>query len=90
MNLFFGQVVETALTGNGGAANASATGGAIAGGEINSGSNAGNAISIGDSVGQVAVGGGTIGNALNLNLGVDGGTAIADATGGNYNVAFVS
>ncbi|MGI9253372.1 MAG: hypothetical protein ACR2J8_06480 [Thermomicrobiales bacterium] len=81
---------ETALSGNGGAANASANGGAVSVGDVNSGGNSGSAIGVGDTVGGVAVDGGSIANSTNLNVGANGGTAISDASGGNYNVAFVS
>jgi hypothetical protein len=102
----FAQDVETAVAGNGGGANASANGGAAALGDINSGANAGNAIGVGDTMGSlicdkygkcypagdggVAVDGGDVANATNVGVTVNGGTAIADASGGNYNVAFVS
>ncbi|MFM9108366.1 MAG: hypothetical protein ACKOWF_16900 [Chloroflexota bacterium] len=81
---------ETALAGNGGSANASANGGAGALGDINSGSNMGSAIGVGDSVGSVAVDGGVIANTTNLGVSLNGGTAVADASGGDSNVAFVS
>jgi hypothetical protein len=106
VNWRFGQDIETALAGNGGLANASANGGAAAVGDINSGSNAGNAIGVGDTMGSmvcdkwgkcypgeggaVAVDGGVIANSTDLGITVNGGAAIADASGGNYNVAFVS
>ena len=106
MNLLFGQDVETAAAGNGGGAVASANGGAASVGDINSGSNAGSAIAVGDTAGElicdkygkcypggegsVAVDGGDIANSTNLGLTLNGGTGIADASGGNYNVAFVS
>jgi hypothetical protein len=81
---------ETALAGNGGAANSSANGGAVAIGDVNSGGNAGSAIGVGDTMGGVAVDGGMIANSTNLGVSANGGTAISDASGGNYNVAFVS
>ncbi|MFM9106276.1 MAG: hypothetical protein ACKOWF_06215 [Chloroflexota bacterium] len=106
MEFVFGQVVETALSGNGGAANASAGGGAAALGDINSGFNAGNAIGVGDTSGgmvcdewgkcypgeggSVAVYGGDVANTTSVGVSLNGGTAIADASGGNYNVSFVS
>jgi hypothetical protein len=105
MNFGFGQT-ETALAGNGGLANASANGGAAAIGDINSGANVGNAIAVGDTMGAmvcdewgkcypgggggVAVGGGSISNSTSLGASVNGGAAIADASGGDYNVSFVS
>ena len=36
------------------------------------------------------VDGGSIANGTNLGVSANGGTAIADASGGDYNVAFVS
>lgn len=103
MNNLFAQVVETALSGNGGAANAGANGGAVAAGDINSGGNVGSAISVGDTGmvcdkwgkcwgdgGGVAVAGGDMANATNFNVGANAGTGIADASGGDFNVAFVS
>ena len=86
----FGQDVETALAGNGGGATASANGGAVALGDINSGGNVGSAIGVGDTMGTVAVDGGAIANSTNIGVSANGGTAIADASGGDYNVAFVS
>ncbi|MGI9253898.1 MAG: hypothetical protein ACR2J8_09135 [Thermomicrobiales bacterium] len=82
---------ETALAGNGGAANSGANGGAIAAGDINSGGNAGTAIGVGDTMGgTVAVDGGSMANSTNLGVGANAGSAISDASGGDYNVAFVS
>ena len=71
-------------------ATASANGGAVGIGNINSGGNAGNAIGVGDTYGSVAVDGGAVGNSTTLSVSANGGTAIADASGGNYNLAFVS
>ena len=90
---FFGggeEFVDTASAGNGGVATASANGGAVSIADINSGGNAGNAIGVGDTSGSVAVDGGTVGNLTDLNITANGGTAIADASGGDYNLAFVS
>jgi len=100
------QFIDTASAGNGGVATASANGGAVAIGDVNSGGNAGNAIGVGDTSGglvcdewgkcdygaggSVAVDGGTVGNSTTLGVSANGGTAIADASGGNYNLAFVS
>jgi hypothetical protein len=82
---------DIASAGNGGVATASANGGAVAVGDINSGGNAGNAIGVGDTWGgSVGVDGGTVGNLTDLDITASGGTAIADASGGNYNLAFVS
>ncbi|MGI9253258.1 MAG: hypothetical protein ACR2J8_05895 [Thermomicrobiales bacterium] len=106
MDFTFGQVIETAASGNGGAANASANGGAGALGDINSGGNFGSAIGVGNTSGSmvcddwgkcypgdggsVAVNGGQIANSTSIGVSMNGGTAISDATGGDYNVAFVS
>ena len=73
-----------------GVATASANGGAVAIGDVNSGGNAGSAIGVGDTVGTVAVDGGTMANSTQLSISANGGTAIADASGGDYNLAFVS
>ena len=81
---------DIASAGNGGVATASANGGAVSIGDVNSGGNAGNAIGVGDTVGSVGVDGGTVGNLTDLNITANGGTAIADASGGDYNLAFVS
>ncbi len=86
----FAQDIETASAGNGGGAAASANGGAVSIGDVNTGGNVGSAIGVGDTVGAVAVDGGDMANSTNLNVSSNGGTAIADASGGDYNVAFVS
>ena len=83
-------VTDVASAGNGGVATASANGGAVSIGDVNSGGNAGNAIGVGDTVGTVAVDGGSVANSTTLDVTANGGTAIADASGGNYNLAFVS
>jgi hypothetical protein len=65
--------------------------GAVSIGDINSGGNAGSAIGVGDTWGgPVFVDGGSIGNLTDLGITANGGTAIADASGGDYNLAFVS
>jgi hypothetical protein len=85
------QWTDIASAGNGGVATASANGGAVATGDVNSGGNAGNAIGVGDtSGGNVAVDGGDVANSTWLDISANGGTAIADASGGDYNLAFVS
>src|SRR5215213_1197737 len=85
------QFTDTASAGNGGVPAASANGGAVAIGDVNSGGNAGNAIGVGDTWGgPVTVDGGSVGNLTDLNISANGGTAIADASGGDYNLAFVS
>src|SRR5215212_2869679 len=82
---------DVASAGNGGVATASANGGAVSIGDINSGGNTGCAIGIGDTFGpDPNVTGCTILNATGLDVSVNGGTAIADASGGDYNLAFVS
>ena len=97
---------ETASAGNGGVATAAANGGAVAVGDVNSGGNVGNAIGGGDTggglicdkygkcsyggYGDVAVDGGSVSNSTSLGITANGGTAIADASGGDYNLAFVS
>jgi hypothetical protein len=82
---------DTASAGSGGYATASSNGGAVAVGDINSGGNAGNAVGVGDTWGgSVGVDGGSVGNSTQLNISANGGTAIADASGGDYNLAFVS
>ena len=81
---------DIATAGSGGYATASANGGAVAIGDVNSGGNAGNAIGVGDTSGSVWVDGGDVSNSTSLGITADGGTAIADASGGNYNLAFAS
>jgi len=99
---------EIAAAGNGGTADASANGGAVAVGDVNSGGNTGNVIGIGDTGvgelvcdkwgkcyheggggGSVAVDGGAVANSTTLEIDANGGVAIADASGGDYNVAFL-
>src|SRR5690242_1289339 len=81
----------TASAGNGGVATSGANGGAASLGAINSGGNAGNAIGVGDTWGgDVGVNGGTISNNTGIGVSANGGTAIADASGGSNNLAFVS
>jgi hypothetical protein len=85
---------DIASAGNGGVATASANGGAASIGDINSGGNVCNAIGIGNTYGYVPVDpqvyGGDCANLTAIDVAVDGGTAIADASGGDYNLAFVS
>jgi hypothetical protein len=81
---------DIASAGNGGVATSSASGGAVSIGDVNSGGNAGNAIGVGDTVGSVGVDGGTVANLTDLSITANGGTAISDASGGDYNLAFVS
>ncbi|MBA2518631.1 MAG: hypothetical protein H0V24_03110 [Chloroflexia bacterium] len=80
---------DIAAAGNGGTADGSANGGAVAAGDVNSGDNVGNAIGTGDT-GGADIYGGDVANATSLDVSVLGGTGIADASGGDYNIAFVS
>src|SRR3954452_15618644 len=81
---------DIASSGNGGVATSSASGGAVSLGDVNSGGNAGNAIGVGDTVGSVGVDGGSVANVTDIGVTANGGTAISDASGGDYNLAFVS
>lgn len=82
---------DTAASGNGGTGTSSASGGAVAIGDLNSGGNTGSAIAVGDVAdGAVAVEGAGMENSLSLTISSDGGTAITDASGGDTNFAFVS
>ena len=81
---------DIASAGNGGVATSSASGGAVSIGDVNSGGNACNAIGIGDSYNDPVVYGGDCLNTTAIDIAVDGGTAISDASGGDYNLAFVS
>ena len=81
---------DTATAGSGGYATASAGGGGVVVGDINSGGNTGNAIGVGNTSGSVWVDGGDVAPATSIGIKADGGTAIADASGGNYNMAFGS
>lgn len=83
--------VDVVSSGNGGVATSSASGGAVSVADINSGGNAGNAVGVGDTYGgPVAVDGGDVGNLTTLGITSNGGTSISDASGGSYNLAFVS
>ncbi len=84
------QYIDTASAGNGGVATSSASGGAVSAGNINSGGNVCNAIGVGNTYADPVVYGGDCFNTTDLGIAVDGGTAIADSSGGNYNLAFVS
>ena len=95
---------DIASAGNGGTATASANGGAVSIGNVNSGGNTGNAIAVGDTGGtvcdkwgkcthfdgSVAIDGGDVSSSTSISVSANGGTAIADASGGDYNFAFVS
>lgn len=82
---------DIAAAGNGGTADASADGGAIVVDDVNSGLNSGSGVAVGDVWdGAVAVDAGDVSSSTTLTLDADGGTAIADASGGDFNFAFVS
>jgi hypothetical protein len=84
------EFTDTASAGNGGVATSAASGGVVSIGDVNSGGNAGNAIGVGDTAGSVWVDGGDVANSTSIGVTASGGTAIADASGGSYNMAFVS
>lgn len=82
---------DIASAGNGGVATASANGGAVSVGDVNSGLNSGSAIAVGDTKhGSVAIDGGEVSSSTSLTISADGGVALADASGGDDNFAFVS
>jgi hypothetical protein len=82
--------VNVASAGNGGLAGASADGGAATIGDVNTGDNVGNSIGVGNtSYGGVYVRGGTSTNKASIGVSVDGGGAIADASGGYDNLAAI-
>ena len=83
-----------AAAGNAGVAVAEANGGMIDLDDINSGNNAGNTIAIsagsapcGYGPSNVAIDGGTVSNETTLTLSADGGFAVANANGGDNNIA---
>jgi hypothetical protein len=77
-----------AAAGNGGVAIADASGGAVTVGDINSGNNSGNTIVVqGATSGNVAIDGGNVSNETTISISADGGTAVANADGGDGNVA---
>lgn len=78
---------EIAASGNGGTGTGAANGGAAALGDIDSGDNAGNALGLGDTGGG-EISGGSVANSTDLTADLDGGTGIADSTGGDDNIAF--
>src|SRR5215208_2645468 len=73
--------------GSGGYATASATGGTVVIGDVNTGGNVGNIISVGNTYGSVWIDGGNVSNTTTIGVTADGGTAIADASGGSGNIA---
>ena len=77
-----------AYAGNGGVAVGDADGGAVATGDLTSGANAGNGVAVGDVAdGSVAIDGGDVTTGTGLAADADGGVGIADASGGDENVA---
>ncbi len=78
---------DTMTAGSGGNATASANGGAVVIGDVDSGGNVGNITSVGNTWGNVWVDGGNVSNTTTIGISADGGTAIADASGGSGNVA---
>ena len=77
-----------AAAGNGGVAVADASGGAVTIGNINSGGNSGNTVLVeGGQGGNVVVDGGTVSNETTIDVSADGGTATANANGGDGNTA---
>jgi hypothetical protein len=90
---FFGNGGDAAA-GNAGVAVAEANGGMIDLDDINSGNNAGNTIAVsggsspcGYGPSNVAIDGGTVSNETTLRLSADGGIAVANANGGDDNIA---
>ena len=79
---------DTAAAGNGGTATSSANGGAVSIGDVNSGLNGGGSIDVGDNWdGAVAVDGSDVTASTTIGISADGGVAIADASGGDGNLA---
>ncbi len=78
---------DIAEAGTGGNATASANGGAVVIGNVDSGGNVGNVISVGNTGGPVWVDGGDVSSSTTIGVTANGGTAIADASGGSGNVA---
>lgn len=81
-----------ALAGNGGIALADSSGGVITIGNVNSGNNRGNTIVVGlggwfGGLSTARIDGGTVRNSTTLNLSADGGVAVANANGGDDNIA---
>ena len=79
---------DIAAAGNGGTADASADGGAVLVDDVNSGLNSGSGIAVGDvKDGSVAIEGGDVSTFTGVGISADGGVGIADASGGDENVA---
>jgi hypothetical protein len=81
------RLAAQSTAGSGGNATASATGGTVVTGDINTGGNVGNIISVGNTYGPVWVDGGNVSNTTTIDFTANGGTAIADASGGSGNIA---
>ena len=88
------QVTDITSAGDGGVATGAADGGTASAGDVNSGGNVCNAMSLGNTSGNVPVDpqvyGGECLDTPVLGIRVDGGSTIADASGGNFNLAFFS
>ena len=79
---------DVAAAGNGGTAGAGANGGAVVVGDVNSGGNGGGLIVVGDTEdGAVAVDGGDVSSATGVAVEAEGGVGVADASGGDENLA---
>jgi hypothetical protein len=83
------RLAAQSTAGSGGNATASASGGTIVTGDINTGGNVGNIISVGNTYGPVWVDAGNVSNTTNIDFTANGGTAVADASGGSGNIAGV-
>lgn len=83
------QRIDTASAGNGGVGSAGANGGAVSLGDINSGGTTGNALGAGNTWGPVRVDGGDAFNSTVVDVASDAGTAIADASGADENLAAI-
>jgi hypothetical protein len=83
------RLAAQSTAGSGGYATASASGGTVVMGDINTGGNVGNIISVGNTYGSVWIDGGNVSNTTSIDVTANGGTAIADASGGSGNIAGV-
>jgi hypothetical protein len=81
------RLAAQSTAGSGGYATASASGGTVVMGDINTGGNVGNIISVGNTYGSVWIDGGNVSNTTSIDVTANGGTAIADASGGSGNIA---
>ena len=79
---------DVAAAGNGGVAGAAANGGVVAVGDVNSGGNGSGLMLVGDTYdGAVAVDGGEVSATTVIAAETEGGVGVADASGGDENVA---